>query len=168
MFIDNGNLEARIELGWLALIGRQYKQALDYATLDTNTFPFAWQGQKGWWDARPEQTNGFIRFELIKNGTDVVYELTHRFKIENGYQVGVTILLPVIDEVISVIAGKTYQWRVSIIPNYTNPDEFIPLVDGIPNPTFNQQGLIWQANTSHVLRQHFDIGTGHWTVTPML
>lgn len=31
MQIDNGNLKARIELGWLALIGRNHKQALDYA-----------------------------------------------------------------------------------------------------------------------------------------
>jgi len=31
MSIDNGNLKARIELGWLALISRNYKQALDYA-----------------------------------------------------------------------------------------------------------------------------------------
>ncbi|MBL4667937.1 MAG: tetratricopeptide repeat protein [Flavobacteriales bacterium] len=31
MFIDNNNLKARIELGWLALISRNYKQALDYA-----------------------------------------------------------------------------------------------------------------------------------------
>lgn len=31
MSIDNGNLQARIELGWLALVSRNYKQALDYA-----------------------------------------------------------------------------------------------------------------------------------------
>lgn len=31
MQIDNGNLKARVELGWLALIGRNHKQALDYA-----------------------------------------------------------------------------------------------------------------------------------------
>jgi len=31
MEIDNNNLEARIELGWLALVARNYKQALDYA-----------------------------------------------------------------------------------------------------------------------------------------
>lgn len=31
MFIDNENLQARIELGWLALIGRNHKQALAYA-----------------------------------------------------------------------------------------------------------------------------------------
>jgi len=31
MHLDNGNLKARIELGWLALISRNYKQALDYA-----------------------------------------------------------------------------------------------------------------------------------------
>lgn len=31
MYVDNGNLKARIELGWLALIGRNYKQGLDYA-----------------------------------------------------------------------------------------------------------------------------------------
>jgi tetratricopeptide (TPR) repeat protein len=31
LLIDNSNLEARIELGWLALIVMDYKQALDYA-----------------------------------------------------------------------------------------------------------------------------------------
>jgi tetratricopeptide (TPR) repeat protein len=31
MFIDNENLKARIELGWLALVARDYKQALAYA-----------------------------------------------------------------------------------------------------------------------------------------
>lgn len=31
MQIDNDNVQARIELGWLALIVRDYKQALDYA-----------------------------------------------------------------------------------------------------------------------------------------
>ena len=31
MYLDNGNIKARIELGWLALISRNYKQALDYA-----------------------------------------------------------------------------------------------------------------------------------------
>lgn len=31
MYIDNDNLQARLELGYLALIARQYKQALDYA-----------------------------------------------------------------------------------------------------------------------------------------
>lgn len=31
MYIDNDNLHARLELGYLALIARQYKQALDYA-----------------------------------------------------------------------------------------------------------------------------------------
>ncbi len=31
MLIDNDNIQARIELGWLALIVRDYKQALDYA-----------------------------------------------------------------------------------------------------------------------------------------
>lgn len=31
MRIDNGNVQARIELGWLALIGKNHKQALDYA-----------------------------------------------------------------------------------------------------------------------------------------
>jgi tetratricopeptide (TPR) repeat protein len=31
MFIDNENLKARIELGWLALVSRNYKQALAYA-----------------------------------------------------------------------------------------------------------------------------------------
>jgi len=31
MYVDNGNLKARIELGWLALISRNHKQALDYA-----------------------------------------------------------------------------------------------------------------------------------------
>ena len=31
MFVDNENLKARIELGWLALIARNHKQALNYA-----------------------------------------------------------------------------------------------------------------------------------------
>ena len=31
MFVDNKNVPARIELGWLALIAKNYKQALDYA-----------------------------------------------------------------------------------------------------------------------------------------
>ena len=31
MFIDNDNIPARLELGYLALIARQYKQGLDYA-----------------------------------------------------------------------------------------------------------------------------------------
>jgi len=31
MFVDNKNVQARIELGWLALIAKDYKQALDYA-----------------------------------------------------------------------------------------------------------------------------------------
>ena len=31
MLIDNGNVQARIELGWLALVAKNYKQALDYA-----------------------------------------------------------------------------------------------------------------------------------------
>ena len=31
MLIDNGNVQARIELGWLALIVKDYKQALSYA-----------------------------------------------------------------------------------------------------------------------------------------
>jgi tetratricopeptide (TPR) repeat protein len=31
MIIDNNNLKARIELGWLALVARNYDQALDYA-----------------------------------------------------------------------------------------------------------------------------------------
>lgn len=31
MFVDNKNVQARIELGWLALIAKNYKQALDYA-----------------------------------------------------------------------------------------------------------------------------------------
>ena len=31
MYIDNENITARIELGWLALISRNHKQALDYA-----------------------------------------------------------------------------------------------------------------------------------------
>jgi len=31
MLVDNGNVQARIELGWLAFITRDYKQALDYA-----------------------------------------------------------------------------------------------------------------------------------------
>lgn len=31
MEVDNGNIDARIELGWLALIVMDYKQALDYA-----------------------------------------------------------------------------------------------------------------------------------------
>ncbi len=31
MLIDNGNIQARIELGWLALVAKNYKQALDYA-----------------------------------------------------------------------------------------------------------------------------------------
>ena len=31
LFIDNANVDARVELGWLALIARDHKQALDYA-----------------------------------------------------------------------------------------------------------------------------------------
>lgn len=31
MYIDNDNIPARLELGYLALVARQYKQALDYA-----------------------------------------------------------------------------------------------------------------------------------------
>jgi len=31
MLVDNSNIQARIELGWLALIAQNYKQALDYA-----------------------------------------------------------------------------------------------------------------------------------------
>jgi tetratricopeptide (TPR) repeat protein len=31
MLVDNNNLEARIELGWLALIARDYKQGIEYA-----------------------------------------------------------------------------------------------------------------------------------------
>ena len=143
------------------------KADLDYATLDTDTFPFAWAGSKVWWPASADTTNGFIRFELIKNGNEVAYELTNRFNIEDGTLAGDTILLPVIDEIISTIAGDMYQWRVSIMPNYTNPDEFIPLLTPFPAISYNPQGLVAQANTSFILKEHFDIGTGHWTITPM-
>ena len=140
---------------------KKIRPDLIYANIDTNDFPFQYANNaKTWWFNTG--VNGFLRIELIKNETTVVFSTFHKFSMSDGILTDDEILIPVIDEIITAEAGDHFIWRVSIMPNFNNPSENIP--DGF---NYNAEGLIIQANTAWVQKEYFDIQSGHWTIFGM-
>ena len=147
-------------------------QDVSYSALDSaNLYPFAFGNPlvRRFWKADAETKNAFIRFELVKNENVVVFTKYHKFKIENNTVVGDEILMPVIDEIIAVTAGDHFTWRVSTMPNNSNPLERIPDIVGFPAGFGipNDEILTSQGNAAWVLKNHYQIEVGHWTIFGM-
>ncbi len=135
---------------------------IDVAALDSaNEFPFLYgSSTKTWWQSALYGVNGFIRIELVKNETDIVFSTFYKFQMPDGALIGDEILISVIDEIISATAGDHFIWRVSIMPNYNNPSEGIPDAFNY----YNAEGFVIQGNTAWVQRNHYQIESGHWTI----
>lgn len=149
-----------------------YKE-VDYTAMATaNIFPFPVFGDNGtnghtqWWEYQ-ENPNGFVRIELVKNGTQVVHSMYHKFDILDGAQVGDSFLLPVIDIIISATAGDAFLWRVTTMPNFNVEQERVYSFIGVYNEYYHRSTVDRQANTAWVQREHFQIESGHWTVFGM-
>lgn len=142
---------------------------VSYSALDSaNLYPFAFGNPlvRRFWRADAETKNAFIRFELVKNANVVVFTKYHKFKIEDNTFVGDEILMPVIDEIIAVTAGDHFTWRVSTMPNNSNPLERIPEIVGFPAGFGipSDEILTSQGNAAWVLKNHYQIEVGHWTI----
>ncbi|WP_291726150.1 hypothetical protein [Bernardetia sp.] len=148
-------------------------QAVDFAAINAeNAFPFPPSDvlvgdAEGKWFGETNvaiPNNGLLRVEILKNNIPI-YEKVSMFKFEDGKPIGHEILINVIDEVFEFDATDNLSFIISTKPNYNIISERIGSVTGYAQQDENT--FKRSANTQWVIRNHYQITTGHWTVTPM-